>query len=201
MEDEREEELETLAAIFPELVLDQRDAFTATLELPVSPTNPLLIRFVLPEQELNNANHHLEAAHELRFAHLPPFALRITLPLGYPADSPPVVNLSTQLEWLPKNKINQLEHDVLGLWEDCGRSQMLFGYIDHLQQAAERGFDLDGNLTLPAAQESDLVSFNTRSVETVFNAGTYDCGICLDPKKGVSCTCCRRYKLGPCDAG
>lgn len=197
MDDEREEELQTLAAIFPEVLIDASDAFTATLELPVSPAKPLTIKFASPDQlqESYLPNYPAECIRELSFAHLPPFTVHITLPLGYPTDRPPIVKLSTRLDWLPESKTIQLEHDVLDLWQECGRCQILFSYIDHLQQAAERGFDLDGRLTLSAVRESDLVTFNRRSLETIFNAGTYHCGICLDPKKGKDCASLPRCVL------
>lgn len=189
MDDVRQEELKTLVSIYPELLIDPSDAFTVTLELPVSPENPLLVRFAKPDrpQQLQAVIDAPEAAHELKFAHLPPLLLHSTLPLEYPADSPPVVKLSAHLDWIPREKISELEHEVLSLWEEYGRGPVLFFCIDHLQQAAERGFDLDGRLTLPAAREDELVMFNRRSIETIFNAGTYDCGICLEPKKGVNC--------------
>lgn len=190
MDDERREELETLAAIYPELLIDASDAFSATLELPVSPASPLLVRFAPADCAEDNdaAADTSQVVHELRLSHLPPFTLRITLPPDYPEDSPPVVNLSTQLSWLPDGKLRELEQDVAGLWEECGRCQILFGYVDHLQQAAERGFDLEGRLTLSTTQQPDLLAFDTKTVQDLFNAETYDCGICLDPKKGVNCT-------------
>lgn len=189
MEDERQEELETLASIYPELIIDPSDAFSATLELPVSPASPLLIRFAHLDagQHDDGADGLPRVEHELSFSHLPPFTLHVTLPSEYPENSPPAVKLSTQFEWLPTEKISELELEVVGLWEECGRSQILFGYIDHLQQAAERGFDLGGCLTLSAVQEFDLATFNSNTVQEVFNTGTYDCGICLDPKKGTMC--------------
>jgi E3 ubiquitin-protein ligase RNF14 len=52
---------------------------------------------------------------------------------------------------------------------------------------AERGFDLEGRLTLSDAQESDMVSFDQKTAQNIFDTGTYDCGICLDPKKGTDC--------------
>lgn len=189
MDDERQEELETLAAIFPELLIDPNDAFSATLELPVSPASPLSINFALIDsvQDVVAAADAPQVAHELKFSYLPPFTLRISLPPKYPEDSAPVVKLSTQLEWLPESKIEELEQAVVTLWEECGRCQILFGYIDHLQQAAERGFDLEGCLTLPGAHENDLVAFDRKTTQELFNAETYVCGICLDPKKGIKC--------------
>lgn len=204
--DERDEELSTLGAIYPELTLDPGNQFTATLELPVTPQQPLLVRFVPSksqetDQEATDAQTTSESAayieHDVELSHLPPIILHLTLPNGYPTDFPPKVELSTQHTWLPLNKLAELELEITSLWEEYGRCQILFAYIDYLQQATERGFDLDqsadGCLVLPVTWEQELVKFDSDTRESTFNAGTYDCGICLEPKKGSSC-----YQLKKC---
>ncbi|KAH0263459.1 hypothetical protein KCU84_g21401, partial [Aureobasidium melanogenum] len=45
IEDEREEELSTISAIYPELLVDPNDPFAASLHLPVNPSSPLALRF------------------------------------------------------------------------------------------------------------------------------------------------------------
>ena len=204
--DEREEELTTLSAIYPELSIDPDDQFCATLELAVTPHQPLLVRCIpFASQETNlNATYADKTAsiaayieRDVELSHLPPLSLHITLPDRYPADSPPKVKLSTQHDWLPNGKLVELEREAHMLWEEYGRCQILFAYIDYLQQAAERGFDLDqsadGCLVLPVSAENKLVEFDSDTRESTFNAGTYDCGICLEPKKGSSC-----YQLKKC---
>lgn len=204
--DEREEELETISAIYPELDIDQSDKFTASLDLAVSPTKPLYIRFKPSTANATNGDAtYVQTAkasaayveHDVQFAHLPPLKLTVTLPKQYPANAPPAVQLSTRYRWLPRSKIEELEQDAANLWEEYGRCQILFAYIDHLQQAAERGFDLDqleaGCLVLPVNAEKELADFDAAKTLELFNAGTYDCGICLEPKKGSSC-----FKLAKC---
>src|SRR3954454_464226 len=44
-DDERTIELSSIAAIFPELILDPKSPYDATLSIAVSPTPPLKIRF------------------------------------------------------------------------------------------------------------------------------------------------------------
>ncbi|SMR46644.1 unnamed protein product [Zymoseptoria tritici ST99CH_1E4] len=202
-DDEREEELGSLAAIYPELVLDPSDAFTATLELPVAPTNPLLVRFAPTSSTVNGdaptsyANAAAYIEHDISFLHMPSLTLHLTLPSNYPNGAPPTVRLSSHLNWLPKEKLDDLEGEAANLWEEYGRCQILFAYIDHLQQAAERGFDLDqgpeGCMVLPVTKESGLVDFDNRTTQASFDSGTYDCGICLDPKKGAKC-----YRMKRC---
>jgi len=108
-----------------------------------------------------------------------------------------VASLATDHDWLPAEKLKALEDQVGALWEEYGRCQILYTYIDYLQQAAESGFDFDqsaeGCLTLPTTLEQPLVDFDKSTKLSVFNKGTYDCGICLEPKKGASC-----YQLERC---
>lgn len=198
MVDERQEELETLNAIYPELIIHAEDPFSASLELDVTPTRPLLVRFIPGKpasgQRTSYAAATSNAAHierDVEFSHLPPLSIRLHLPEQYPSDAPPTVQITTQYDWLPASKLIELEKEVVSLWEDYGRCQMLFAYIDFLQQSAGAGFSLeqspDGCLVLPLSSEEVLVNFNTATRQAKFNAGTYDCEICLEPKKGSSC--------------
>ncbi|KAF7194103.1 E3 ubiquitin-protein ligase itt1 [Pseudocercospora fuligena] len=198
-EDERTEEIDALTAIFPELSFDANDRFSATLDLPVAPAESLLVRFI-PSHDSNDcsgsyalavksANAHVE--HDVHLSYLPPLRLHVKLPSNYPADAPPEVELATDLDWLPKEKIEELRADAAKLWEEYGQCQILYTFIDHLQQAAERGFDLDqsseGLLVLSDTLEPTLVEFGRRKKREIFEAGHYDCGICLEPKTGTAC--------------
>ena len=180
--DEREEELSTIVAIYPELIIENK---SASLDVPVTPSTPLLVRFVAASPEA-----HVE--HDIYLSHLPSLKARIELPDDYPSEHPPTVNLTTDHGWLPEATLRSLSEQVALRWEEYGRCQILFTYIDYLQQAAEQGFDLD-HLTLPDTLERHLADFDKSTKLSVFNEGTYDCGICLEPKKGVSC-----YKLERC---
>lgn len=204
--DEREEELTSLLAIYPELVIDPKDRYSATIDLPVAPSNPLLIRFIPSQSPVANAldvNGHRIAStaayieRDVELSHLPPLCLAMSLPTRYPADTYPHVHLSTDKNWLPSDVLTELENEVKPLWEEYGPGPIMYSFIDHLQQAVDRGFDLDqraeGCLVLPSGLQDQLVSFDEKTREAVFNAGKYDCGICLEPKKGSSC-----YKLPKC---
>src|ERR1700754_3099869 len=116
-EDERTIELSSIAAIFPELVIDASDPYKATLDLPVTPLNPLRIQFsqptadAAPAQQLTpptsverdqdekqgvkvigrNGEDQVET-HELE--HLPPLKLSIQLHDRYPAEEAPMVTLA-----------------------------------------------------------------------------------------------------------
>lgn len=192
VEDERQEELSSIAAIFPELTVDAASPFVATLELAVTPAQPLLVRFNPPPDEKNALIEH-----DVRLSNLPPLKLQLTLPDNYPGGSPPRVLLSSHKGWLPSATLRELEQEASNLWEEYGHCQILFAYIDHLQQAAERSFDLDqraeGCLVLPSSLESTLTSFDIETKQATFNAGTFDCGVCLEPKKGTFC-----YRMESC---
>ncbi|CAK1361270.1 E3 ubiquitin-protein ligase itt1 [Cercospora beticola] len=198
-DDEREEELDTLTAIYPELVLEQD--FSATLAIPVAPATPLLVRFV-PAKDAGTPNYAQAVGNsyverDVRLSHLPPLDLHICLPKGYPSNAPPSITLTAQQDWLPKQKLKELETQAAELWDEYGQCQILFSYIDHLQQAAERGFDLsespEGCLVLSDAFEAALVTYDNSTKLVKFNEGTYDCGVCLEPKKGSAC-----YQMARC---
>ncbi|KAK5137084.1 hypothetical protein LTR08_001093 [Meristemomyces frigidus] len=204
LDDERLEELGSLGAIYPELTSDLAQ-FTASLDLAIAPAKPLLVRFIPQATGASSSGTYAQAtasgsAHverDVELSHLPPLSLQLILPANYPADAPPQVHLTTMYDWLPKQKLSELEADAGKLWDEYGHCQIMFTYIDHLQQAAERGFDLDqtagGCLVLPATAESKLASFDADTTLLNFKAGTYDCGICLEPKKGSSC-----YRMKRC---
>lgn len=204
--DEREEELATLLAIYPELVVDPEDRYSATLELPVTPTKPVLVRFIPSKAlkartlDINGNKASSSAAYiecDAELSHLPPLCLAITLPAAYPADGHPSIRLTTDKNWLPREVLTQLENEVKVLWDEYGPGPIMFSFIDHLQQATERGFDLDhrpeGCLVLHTGLQDYLIGFDRDTKEAVFNAGTYECGICLEPKRGSAC-----YKLPRC---
>ncbi|THY92565.1 RWD-domain-containing protein [Aureobasidium pullulans] len=202
--DEREEELSTLLAIYPELLLDPKNPFAASLELPINPSSPLALRFPSapppspPDSEnglskYSPLTHHVDETHNVE--HLPPLQLKLSLPEGYPAEKAPTVSLSTTPQWLPVDKLNDLERECEKLWEDYGRCQILFSYIDFLQQQAEQAFDLESTgLDLSPSLKPALLDYDTLTKKAIFDAGTFDCGICLEPKKGSACYRMRRCR-------
>lgn len=198
MEDERMVELSTISAIYPELRMypeyDLADLFSAQLELPVTPSKPLTV--VFPEAAENAADYATAAAaieprldsHLL--SHLPALQLDIKLPDGYPATQPPDIHLSTTPQWLPDNILERLTSDGARLWEEFGHDQVLFAYIDHIQQEAENAFGvLDNSDTLEVQQslKISLLDYDIQAKKRAFDNDTYDCGVCLDPKKGSAC--------------
>lgn len=206
-QDERQEEILTLSAIYPELFIDPADSFAASIALPVDPTNPLTVRFLSapPPSPPNSENghfkhsspispiHNLDETHHIE--HLPPLQLKFSLPQGYSADNAPKVTLSTTPQWLPDDKLKELEHECEKLWDEYGRCQILFTYIDFLQQAAERAFDFEASgLDLPPHFKPALLDYDSLTKKAKFDADTFECGICIEPKKGSSCYRMRRCR-------
>ena len=188
--DERKEELVSIAAIFPELVIDAENDYAASLELPVITTAPLLIQFAG-----DNDKREL--------THLPSLHVRVTLPSEYPETAPPTVSLATASDWLPEAKLQQLEQEAEKLWEEYGHCQILFSYFDLLQQAAERGFDYTDGLALDIALMHTLVESDARvkakTKQDAFDRQWFTCEMCDKRKKGTEChqyrycehVCCR----------
>ncbi|KEQ65328.1 RWD-domain-containing protein, partial [Aureobasidium melanogenum CBS 110374] len=201
-EDEREEELSTISAIYPELLVDPNDTFAASLHLAVNPSSPLALRFpsAPPPSPPDSENGQIKISsfvpdfdESYRLEHLPPLHLKLSLPEGYPAEKPPTIVLSTTPKWLPDDKLKELERECEKLWDEYGRCQILFSYIDFLQQQAEQAFNLETTgLDLPPSLKPALLDYDSSTKKATFDAGTFDCGICLEPKKGSSCYRMRR---------
>ncbi len=214
-DDERATELSSIAAIFPEILLDPDSPYKASLEIPVSPAVPLQIQFQQPAEsslpdlptpptstEPEADDHHaivqvdLPQKHGVHpdvhsLVHLPPLKLEIYLPEGYPADTAPVFALSSSPAWIPESTLQRLIGDGSRLWEDQGRDQIIFTYIDHLQQAAEASFnlakDLGSHVTLSSELKIALLDHDLRAKRDAFEKETFECGICLEPRKGTIC--------------
>jgi E3 ubiquitin-protein ligase RNF14 len=207
-DDERAIELSTITAIYPELEVDAQNPFAASLEIDVNPTNlfpvvfpplsstaPPSLVFTLgksdetnPEASLVNEQPAVEIRH---LSYLPPLLLTIDLPQGYPEKKPPVLKVKSQADWLPQNIIQELEKDGLSMWESYGRNQMIFDYIDHLKDRAAECFGLITKggpaFELPHDLEIALLDYDLKTKRKIFERETFDCGVCLEPKKGAAC--------------
>ncbi|KAK2747085.1 translation termination inhibitor protein itt1 [Myotisia sp. PD_48] len=124
-------------------------------------------------------------------SYLPPLYLEIELPDGYPSEKPPVFSISTQLDWLPISHTNRLVQDGKTLWEQSGKDLVVYSFIDHLQLAAEQGFGIshgpNGVVIFPRHLEVPLLDFDINAKRQKFEQETFQCGICLEPKKGLIC--------------
>lgn len=190
-EDQRDSELSTLSAIFPEI---QRpvddDPYTLVLEVPVNPTKAVTVFFpaategqavnlTAPQTAGTDPNGNVDS-HEL--AHLPAVRLQLSLPPSYPAEEPPVVSISTSPSWLPSDIAKQLEDVCSRLWGELGRDLVVYSYVDHVQQAADDVFGLvsdSGALEIKPEHKIAVLDYDIEAKRRVFEKETFECGICL----------------------
>lgn len=208
-EDERAIELSAISAIYPELVIDSSDPFSASIDIRVEPIKPLAVIFLPSETEANppglltppnsdetlgvqSARNNLQKRPALaevqdqeihHIANLPPLTLKICLQDGYPTQKPPIFNVRPKPTWLPEIKLKELGAAGLSIWEDMGRDQVVFAYIDHLRDAAEQGFNLvqegQGYLEMPQNIKIGLLDFDLQAKRAKFEQETFECGVCL----------------------
>ncbi|KAF5506590.1 E3 ubiquitin-protein ligase itt1 [Colletotrichum siamense] len=193
-DDPRDDELSSLHAIFPELEPNDQNPYSFSIELPVHPAKPVTVTFpaasnadVPAAAQIPGVEPRVES-HEL--FHLPSVVVRISLPQGYPSEKPPSVSISTSPPWLSKEATRKLEDDGPRLWEEMGRDMVAFTYIDHVQQAADDVFGMvDGNgaLEIDPLHKIAVLDYDIEATRAAFAKETFDCGVCLDPKKGSVC--------------
>lgn len=192
--DLRAVEIRTLQAIYPELVVDPGSQYAFTLEVPVNPAEVVTVAFPATgivesatpapapaPAPARAAAHRVVDTHEL--AYLPSLHLRVTLPASYPADQPPTVVVTAVPPWLPRAVVDRLESDCARLWEETGRDQVVFSYVDHIQQAADdRVFGLvnsAGYLAVDMEHKVAVLNYDVAAKQAAFERETFGCGVCL----------------------
>ena len=200
LDDERASELFTIQAIYPELVIDSQNPSAASLDIPVAPAKAFPVIFpplgggAPAHPPTPPSSDGAESATtkpatgpgipEIRYlSYLPPLNLHIILPDGYPELASPQVELTANPSWIPESKLKDLENTALELWKRGGQNQMVFDYIDSLQQAAEEGLNLvsKGGSALELGQELEiaLLDFDLKAKRAKFEQETFECGVCL----------------------
>ena len=200
MEDERQVELDCISAIFPEIVLDPNEPFTATIDLPVNPRNPVKVYFPASadgaiQTPLHTPPRSVASGHEdgqgvadhannvesHNLSYLPSLQLHIILPEGYPATYAPKFELATSPAWLSREYLDELQANGECMWEEADHSEIVFGYIDSLQQAAENAFGYGEGKVLEIPQEYKiaLLDYDIKATQAAFEKETFDCGVCL----------------------
>ncbi|OAA60479.1 RWD domain-containing protein [Niveomyces insectorum RCEF 264] len=198
VDDQRAVELSTLAAIFPEMVVDDNDRYTVSLDVPVNPARVVTVAFPAADNHeaagangdgTENGNRNRDDdTHALTY--LPSVRLTVSLPDGYPEERPPRFAVSASLPWLPRAVLKRLEDDGPRLWEELGHEPVVFHYVDHVQQAADDVFglvDSSGCLAVPTQHKVAILDYDGKAKQAAFARETFVCGICLDPKKGAVC--------------
>ncbi|KAK1826091.1 RWD domain-containing protein [Podospora conica] len=206
LETPRDIELSTLKAIYPEIQqVRTDDPYTISLDIPVAPTSPVVVFFpavdAAPVATPQNGNHvgngtnglHVDS-HEV--AHLPSLHLEISFGPEYPTNKPPRVTISANPPWLPRETLTKLEDDAPRLWEEMGRDMIGFTYIDHIQQSGDTVFGLvddNGALEVDPQHKIAILDHDIKAKHAAFERQTFECGVCLDPKKGAVC-----HKMNDC---
>ncbi|KAI1171245.1 RWD-domain-containing protein [Nemania sp. FL0916] len=190
-EDTRDVELSTITAIYPELQVDANDPHRVSIDIPISLLKPLTVLFPAVAVEVpslaSSANAEVDSQ---TLSHLPALQVNIALPDGYPQKEPPLVCVSTSPAWLPNDILTSLEASATALWEDLGRDQVIFTYLDDLQRASDDVFGLvnsQGALEVALDHKLALLDYDMNAKRKAFEKETFECGICLDPKKGTAC--------------
>lgn len=208
-EDERAIELSSISAIYPEISIDPSDPFSASIDIHIEPIKPLPIVFppladgappsdVLtpPTSDEHDGAHpaerdfHIEhlalddqAQDVHHISHLPSLTLDIRLPEGYPTQKPPIFDVRTASSWLPELKLKVLKAAGHKIWEEMGRDQVVYSYIDYLREEAERGFGVlesgEECLKLPQNLRIALLDFDLQAKRAKFEQETFECGVCL----------------------
>lgn len=208
-EDERAVELSSIQAIYPEIIIDSSDPFSASIDIRIEPITPIPILFPAPvdggapldvltpptsdengEAHSSRRDFHAknlapdyQAQDVHHISHLPSLTLDIRLPEGYPTQKPPIFNVRTASSWLPEMKLKQLRAAGRTIWEETGRDQVVFSYMDYLREEADNGFGLleDGEryLKLPQSLKISLLDFDLQAKRAKFVQQTFECGICL----------------------
>lgn len=190
-EDARDIELSTITAIFPEIQVEENNPHKLSIELPVTLSKPLTVLFpavtgtapsLVPLQATAAVTTLAAEVDSQALLNLPALQVKITLPDGYPQEKPPTVSISTLPPWLSNETLRKLETDVTRLWEDVGRDQVIFTYIDDLQRASEDVFglvDSKGTLEVAPDHKIALLDYDINAKRKAFEKETFECGICL----------------------
>jgi E3 ubiquitin-protein ligase RNF14 len=198
-DDQRVVEMETLSAIFPELKIGQDNPYTFSYDIPVKPSKEVTVFFPAPADPV--APPRLPAptavaqidSHGL--SHLPPIHIEASLPVGYPEKQPPLVKVSTSPPWLPEAVTLRLEGECRKLWDELGHDIVIYSFLDQILQAGEEDvfglLDASGTLQVDPEHKIAILDHDIKSKKAAFDAGTFECGICL----GQSCykNCFREF--------
>lgn len=171
-DDPRHWELEAISSIYPEI--ERRPNYEFSLSLKPTPGKPWKIRFPSTNPE----------APTPRIQYLPPISLNISLPNGYPEETPPKLRVNS--EWLPDKIIADIEREGKNIWESNGQTESIYDIVDFVLRGIDTGFGLfEGDTwNAPDWLKGQLLSTDKRRAKEEFESGTYVCGICLDPCKG-----------------
>ncbi|KAF3904001.1 hypothetical protein AA313_de0203217 [Arthrobotrys entomopaga] len=178
-DDERILEIATIAVIYPEF--SKIGKLGGSFDIEISPSTPITAHFTLLD-----VSEDVRREETAELTHLPPLTFEFQLPKGYPYGMPP--NMRLVSSWLEPQILQRLKADLVETWEGL-RDQAIFSCIDTLQSSADRLFDLPLPLDIKVNQKEkiEILEYDRNMKVRKFNEGTFDCGVCLEPRKGAIC--------------
>ena len=103
-DDDRSVELSSISVIYPELIINPSDSFSASIDVPVEPPKPLALKFctagaptateIMTQPDINHLSY------------LPALSVEIVLPDGYPTQEPPIFRIRTSPSWIPASRLS-----------------------------------------------------------------------------------------------
>lgn len=190
-------ELETLAAIYPELEYSV-DTLSGSLQINATFDKPIQVIFsntngATSDDTLGESRPDTHAV-----SNLPPLTLYFTLPPDYPESAAPEVDVHCL--WLSESHksklLDTLNEEWLALKDDS-----LFVYIDLIRDQIERVFSQSIPLELPTSLLSQILAFDASADQEHFSQLSFPCSICQVTKKGTHCTqldVCSHVCCTPC---
>lgn len=162
------EELETLAAIYPELDYDPA-TLSGSLEIGVSFDEPISVVFGDTDtQQLKN---------------LPPVLLFFALAEGYPEEKPPQIDL--QCAWMTQKQKDTLHDSLMQLWGTLKDDSTMFACVDLIKEHVET---LEQPVRVHERHKTQLLNHDTYADKAHFETVSFVCSICQETRKGGVCT-------------
>ncbi|KAM0750960.1 hypothetical protein T439DRAFT_326001 [Meredithblackwellia eburnea MCA 4105] len=156
---------------------------------PPPPPSPTLA-------ELNTVEVALEVEvkpNVMELQYLPSLELVLELPAGYPEVEPPKVALNDPQGWLQQGWKSKIESGMEGAFVG---GECLWLMVEQLQgEQLKETLDFKPAITLRETRPKSsrpplstrLQQHNRLSSSTAFSSENFDCGICLEAKKGAKC--------------
>lgn len=175
--DLRNEEIETLKAIYPDFLLIDIASSSGVIRIPLETDIGISVHLL-------NLNGVVIRTSQVK--HLPPIEFSFTLPVGYPYENPPEFELSSLV--ISTQKTQELALLLALQWIDT-RDQVLFSMIDLLHQKASELEDLLGSeITCGDVKYEQIIEYDLAEAQRVFDEATFTCEICQNDRKGAECS-------------
>ena len=183
----RQQEIELLRLIFPDIDVDSKGV--GSIAILLAPSQPIPIEITVADSKKS-----------YRLTHLPPVKFEFFMTRGYPFDEAPHVDVVTSS--LSGAMVQKIKLELLDLWNSY-KDLIIFSMIDHMQHSMVKYIEPKYIQEL-ASQDLSwfemFVNANEAFQRQEFEMETFTCQICQDDFKGTKCTQFRDCKHVFCDA-